>query len=497
MLIKLPTLPELWAGDDDSYLTLFQAVNTAHENPAMFQAQAEKYTAQDSELEEMLVDSIYSEHGNVAVLDISGPLVAEDSFWNLIFGMTSYNTISMAMQRALDDANIQSIVMSLATGGGDVNGLEQVSKNIEVVKQEKPVYSFTGSAALSAGYWLASLGEKMYSTPMANVGSIGVISTFTSMSRALKERGIDVEIFRAGKYKALAHPAESLSDTAKEIIQAKTDRLYEYFLEHVSSNRPKLKVSTKEIWAEGRVFFASDAIELGMVDEIKSLNELVAELNANAEKPAGTPRRKSTVDGEDTMSVKKVILSPEGAAAVASGASLSDVPHEELTEEELKAKVEAGEIVLEGEDANAVITDAEDPAADGEPDGTDDGADDAPAASSDMVAFLKQELKEAQEEIVSLKAEKATTEAKMADMAAAEELLKPIAVEATQRMQIGLGMTPTSMDGLPAATVAEQYRSVKETFEQRISVGRKSLEGGDSEPVGDPAVVLGIVPKSS
>jgi len=417
--------------------------------------------------------------------------VAEDSFWNMIFGMVSYNTISMAMQRALDDANIENIVMSLSTGGGDVNGLEQVSDNIKVVKEHKPVYSHTGSNALSAGYWLASLGEKVYATNMANVGSIGVISTFTSMSRALKERGIDVEIFRAGRYKALAHPAEALSDTAREIIQEKTDRLYTYFLEHVSANRPKLNVKNKDLWAEGRVFFASDAKELGMVDDITSLNKLLAELNSSSQQPAGNPRRKSTIDGEDTMSGKKVILSPEGAAAVASGASLSDIPHEELTEEELKAKVEAGEIELEGEEPEAKAEEGE-------------GATEAeatepeqPATSSDMVAFLKEELKEARQEIVELKAEKAQTEAKMADMEASEALLKPIAVEATQRMQIGLGMSPTSMDGLPATTVAEQYRTVKETFEQRISVGRKSLEADNSEPVQDPAVALGIVPKSS
>lgn len=493
MVLKLPTLPELWAGDDDSYLTLFQAVNTAHDNPAMFQAQAEQYMAQDAELEDMLVDAIYSEHGNTAVLDISGPLVAEDSFWNLIFGMVSYNTISMAMQRALDDANIANIVMSLSTGGGDVNGLEQVSDNIRVVKENKPVYAHTGTSALSAGYWLASLGEKTYATRMANVGSIGVISTFTSISRALKEKGVDVEIFRAGKYKALAHPAEPLSETAKEIIQTKTEKLYDYFLDHVSANRPALKVENKELWAEGRVFFASDAKEIGMVDEIKSLNQLLAELNSDANSTAGNPRRNSTIDGEVTMG-KKVILSPEDAAAVASGASLSDIPHEELTEEELKAKLEAGEIVLEGDEAE---TKAEDEGDEPEVKAEDAEEGDEPATSSDMVAFLKSELKEARNEMVAMAAKNAELETKLAEALAAEELLKPIAVEAAQRMQIGLGQSPTNMEGLPAATVAEQYRSVKETFEQRISVGRKTLEGEEAEAISDPAVVLGIVPKSS
>jgi len=70
MLIKLPVLPELWAGDDDSYLSLFQAVNTAHENPTLFQPEIERYSAEDMDMEELLVDAIYSEHGNTAVLDI-------------------------------------------------------------------------------------------------------------------------------------------------------------------------------------------------------------------------------------------------------------------------------------------------------------------------------------------------------------------------------------------------------------------------------------------
>lgn len=498
MTVKLISVPQVWAGSEDAYLTVLNAVQFLQDNPDVVSSALESYSAQDDELSEILVDSIYSVHDNVAVLNVSGPLVAGDSWFNLMFGLVSYNTISGGLQRALDDHSVSDIVLSLSTSGGDVNGLEGVSENIRVVREYKPIISHTGSSALSAGYWLFSTGSKGYATSMSQVGSVGVISTFTSFARRLKDNGIDVSVFRAGKYKALANPAEPLSAEAAQGIQDKTDKFYQFFLEKIHAERPALKIENKEEWAEGKTFFAQEALSMKMVDGIMSMNQLVDELNekADAAKPTTVPvGGPLQPDGEDEMSEKKVILSPKDVAAVASGAPLTDVPHEEMTEEQL-AELQAQESE-NGEQAADTEASTE---GEGQEAGDNAAAssEDAPAVTPDLVSFMKEELKELRTELADAKAQNALLTTQLEEVQAAEASLKPIAIEAVHNVQIALGQAPVALDELPAATVAEQYRTSKEVFDQRFTAGQKSLASEDEPVLSRTAIAasLGIVPKS-
>lgn len=179
---------------------------------------------------------------------------------------------------------------------------------------------------------------------------------------------------------------------------------------------------------------------------------------------------------------KQVYLSQEAAAAVASGASLEQVPHEEVEVED------AAESLVEGLDGVAEVS-AKDESSNA-PEGLQE--------PTELVSFLREELASERAKLNEVSQKLAHTEALLAASKGAEDMLLPIVIEATQRMMVGLNQTPLDMDELPAGVVASQYTKVKTAFESRFKVGRQSLSADETKQVAKTDVTaskLGITRK--
>jgi len=437
--------PEIWLGDEASLESLLKSIELLSKAPPPMPSAKMFAEDEDTDLLDMLADGMSQTNGSVGIVNVSGPLVAEASFWTLLFGGTPYPAVSRAVQRFSENEEVGSILLNLNTSGGDALGLDDLVQNIQVARTAKPVYSWSGGRALSAGYWLASATDRAYGSRMAEFGSIGVISTHVSRARQLKEDGIDVTLIRSGKYKAPAHPAEKLSDSARDIIQAKTDQLYGFFLEHVSKTRG-LDLGHKDDWAEGRTMFADEAKSKGLVDEVISLNDLLTRLNSKTQEQSKMP--------------KQVVLTREAAAAVASGASLEQFPH--TVEDPAQPEPEA---VIEPE-----VEASSEPEVEATPEKKEEAHVD-----SELVTFLREELAGERKRAVDLEREAMTAKARADAAESSISQLKQIAVEATSRMMVGLGQTPIDMADLPPDTVASQYQKVKSAFEEKFRIGRTSL----------------------
>ena len=464
-------IPEFWAGSEatlDEYLMTFLLSREVIQGPQgaelpfLSKLKGKSDDDDDVSLEEFLASRLISIDGAVGVVNVKGSISSEASIWELLFGGTSYPAITRAAEKLADEEKVGAILLNLSTGGGDASGIDEVSQKLQQIDAKVPVYAWTGSRALSAGYWLGSAARQFHSTRMAETGSIGVVSTHVSMARMLKDEGYDITVVRAGKYKALGHPAEKLSEEGLKIMEEKTGKLNNFFLQHVASRRG-LSISSKADWAEGRTFFGEEARSVGLIDSVISYKELIADLNR--------------IHSPKERSMKRTVVSEQGAAALAAGASLEQVEHEELEVSE-----------------DTVSQTVEEPAAEA----TEQPAASAPPQESELVSFLRQELAAERAEHIKAKVKMAALEAQLADATAAADSLLPVAIEATQRMQIGLNQAPNDMAGMSAATVLEQYRVVKATFERSFMIGRKSLS---VEQTDKPAAAevearrLGITPK--
>lgn len=414
--------------------------------------------------------------GDVAVVRIAGPLVKEDSFWNALMGLTSYTFIRNAVIEAATDERVKSIVLDIDSGGGAASAVAEVGKVIQKVDREfKPVYAYTGGTMASAAYWLGASARQVFATETAMVGSIGVIATHLDRSKQLKDEGIEATIFRAGKFKALGHPYEPLTDQAKEIIQVEIDVLYDIFVDHVAARRKKTPKWVKDYMAEGREFLGQAAFEVGLTDGLKSIDDLMSELQAR-------PGAVSTGSGystngpavgldtneEDTMAKRKV-LAEKDVAAIAAGAPIEAVmdaaPAVEVTEEVAEPMVEAAAgttLVPAGDSGSESVV--------------------SPAADSELVAFLKTELASARGDAVQAQVTVKELQAKLATFDACVPGLRDIAATAINRMKIATGGSAMDLSALPSENLLQEYAATVKTFNETFPVGGVSKVASVEEP---------------
>jgi len=478
--------PSIWLGTEDSFHHyLFSAYRMM-----------DKFGS-DVKLRESIsfgdpVDDIIDVHGNVGIVSIDGPLIDTPDMFDRLMGVTSYSDITEGINRHLENKKVSDIVLVMNTPGGDASGIGEVSSYIAEAKNVKPITSWTGKSALSAGYWIASSASKLRASKMAEVGSIGAIATVTSVARMLKEEGIDVHIERAGKHKALIHPAEELSEEGKKVLKAKVGQLHDFFLEHVTNERPQLKMSEKSKWGEGQTYFTDEAIGLGLVDgPAMSLGELVTGLQVKSKSGKGKSQTKLTETchngrlsnrtEEASMKTKQVLLSDEARAQLASGAPLEAVAHTVSQEEAETDKVEETETEVE------VETEAEEIKAKVEE------TLEAKPESDNLAEFLQARLDARESELMELRVQKTQMETQLTALKDVESTLQPIAVEAINRLQIALGQSPSNLKGLPAASLAEQYAALKDDFNKRFKAGPVAQGASDESREGRSLAELRIM----
>lgn len=480
--------PTIWVGEEQDYFNFLVALDWERNLKSETQIRLLDEDGKESLLD-ALADSVYQVAGGVAVISATGDLVNRDSWINPYANRVSYNTLSHALKRALEDDSVHTILQAVGTRGGDAEGISSYTDNLKAASKIKPVYSWSGSQMLSAGYWISAPSKKIFGTLMTKVGSIGAIVEARSIHRMLQEAGIDIYVARGGKDKSPLHPAEPISDKAKAKLDEEANQMHGFFLEHVMENRPKLTQATQKKWGEGGTFYGQEAVDVGLIDGLKTLSETIEFLDAKGGKAAGSPGASGTQlsrNYEETSMAKQVILhSPEALARVASGVPLEQEQHEEVETTEPGATAQETPV-------------GDPPAEPGEPpvEGAQAGA---AAHNTDLVAYLKSELASANAKLIELQLKHSKLEADLAQAQLDVQATRPALSEAVNRLRIGLGQSAVNMTEMGLHTVgslAAQYVSLSKEFNERYKVGRQSLEADSTErvPVEERARQIGIHP---
>ena len=152
--------------------------------------------------------------------------------------------------------------------------LHDVTKRITAMK---PVIGLIAGSAISGGYMVASATDYIIAHSCSDIGHIGVVHTLFQYRNPKKmgevEASLAVENFRAGEFKTVySNYSEELSPQEKQHVQESVNKSYAQFLEMVAQNR-KLKIENYKEWADGKAFIASEALQLGLIDEIGTIFE--------------------------------------------------------------------------------------------------------------------------------------------------------------------------------------------------------------------------------
>ena len=127
---------------------------------------------------------------------------------------------------------------------------------------------------------MACVANKIYAAPFAILGSIGVIAQLPNFNRLLDNYGVDFEQVTAGQYKRNVTMFGKNTDEDREKLKEQLEEIHSLFKSSVNEYRPELnldKVATGEYW------YGKRALELGLIDEIKTSDELLLEMSKKYE----------------------------------------------------------------------------------------------------------------------------------------------------------------------------------------------------------------------
>lgn len=186
-------------------------------------------------------------------------------------------TTAEDLRKLADDDDVKAVVFRVNSGGGSAVASEQIRHAIKLIKAKKPVVVSMGGMAASGGYWISSPANYIFAEPTTITGSIGIFGLIPNASGLITDKlGVTFDGVTTNKY--TDYETDLLlgknPDKAMKYLQTYIDRGYQSFLNIVSEGRG-MKPAEVDSIAQGRVWLATDAIKIKLVDKLGSLNDAV------------------------------------------------------------------------------------------------------------------------------------------------------------------------------------------------------------------------------
>lgn len=179
------------------------------------------------------------------------------------------------INRAKEDNNIKALVLRIDSGGGSAFASEQIRRALLAFKSEgKPVVISMGSTAASGAYWLSADADSIIASPVTLTGSIGIFGAIPTFERSLAEIGVYGDSITTTPYGGSINLTRDLDTELSLVIQLGVENGYQQFLDIVANGRNMEIDKVAEI-AEGRVWDGETAKDLGLVDQLGSLEDAV------------------------------------------------------------------------------------------------------------------------------------------------------------------------------------------------------------------------------
>lgn len=165
------------------------------------------------------------------------------------------------------------VVLVLNTGGGTVTGYGLAAAQLMRIKEAGLKLNIcVEQVAASGGYMMACCADTIYASPFAVLGSIGVISELPNVYERLLREGIEFQTVTAGKYKRTLTPFKKPTEEDFNKNKQDIEQVLVLFKDFVAQNRPKLNI---EEVATGETWFGPDALQRGLIDELKTLDDVL------------------------------------------------------------------------------------------------------------------------------------------------------------------------------------------------------------------------------
>jgi len=168
------------------------------------------------------------------------------------------------------DEAVEALLLELNTPGGEVLPSDDIRR--AAVDFDGPTIAYATDTCASGGYWIASGCDEGWARDASLVGSIGVVGSRPNAAGLADKLGLSYEQFTAGEYRDAGVPLREIEDDEREYLQSIINGYYDQFVETVSDGRDMDPQAIRDM--EARIYLGSDALEIGLVDELGTQSDV-------------------------------------------------------------------------------------------------------------------------------------------------------------------------------------------------------------------------------
>ena len=245
------------------------------------------------------------------------------------------------------DSTVKAVVLRVNSPGGSVLASEKIKAELDLLKERVPVIASYGDYAASGGYWISANCDKIFSDATTITGSIGVFSIIPDLGGTVKNKlHVTVTPVNSNTHADMYNGMRALDAREVAYMQASVEKIYDKFTSIVSEGREMPVARVDEI-GQGRVWTGAEALEIGLVDEIGTLEDAIRYAALCIEGVAGVenvqvaeyPKPMSTLDtileslgaGENVFAgtpLESVEIAFKDASATKTGKAYARLPYE-------------------------------------------------------------------------------------------------------------------------------------------------------------------------
>lgn len=214
---------------------------------------------------------LYNGSDKIGVIYASGQIMDGEGDGTNIGG----ESLSKAIRAARNDKKVKAIVMRVNSPGGQVVASEVIRREVELAAKEKPFIVSMGNYAASGGYWISTSSDYIFADPNTLTGSIGVFATVPNLKGFMNEKlGLTFDEVKTNENSDYGSITKALTPYQMNLMQKYVTDTYDDFTTLVSETRGLRKTFVDSI-GQGRVWSGSDALELGLVDELGGIEKAI------------------------------------------------------------------------------------------------------------------------------------------------------------------------------------------------------------------------------
>ena len=218
------------------------------------------------------------EGSEIAVYYAEGDIV-QDPKAATMFGNNNYiasRKVCKDLEDLMNDDNVKAVVVRINSGGGDAYASEQMWHQMSELRKVKPVVVSMGDYAASGAYYMSAPASWIVAQPNTLTGSIGIFAVIPDLSGLVTTKlGVRFDEVKTNRNSTFGNlMARPFNAEEKAMLQASVNRGYSLFRQRVAEGR-RLPVESVEKIAQGRVWLATDALNIKLVDQLGGIDDAV------------------------------------------------------------------------------------------------------------------------------------------------------------------------------------------------------------------------------